>query len=274
MGIGQLPFKGEIALKVHDFGRFDDEVTLFGGPYSNLHALKALADQQKGRPAICTGDLVAYCADPVATVDLFRDLNWFTVAGNCEHQIAEGAEDCGCGFEEGTTCAVLSQRWYPYALDAMTTDHRAWMAGLPDIGTFVQDDRRYAVIHGGVTDIARFLWPSSDTSDFQVEIDALEAIVGPVDGIVAGHSGIPFHRRIGTHHWINAGVIGMPPHDGRPDTRYAVLSEGDVKFHRLAYDHGAARKRMEDAGLVQGYHQALQDGIWPSEDVLPNELRR
>ena len=79
---------------------------------------------------------------------------------------------------------------------------------------------------------------------------------------------------IGDHQWINAGAIGLPPHDGRPETRYAVLTDGDVVFHRLSYDYETERQAMTDAGLVQGYDQTLSTGIWPSEEVLPPELRR
>ena len=273
MGCDGLWFKGEMGLRVQDFGRFDDEVTLFGGPYSNVHALRALVSHQNGAPAICTGDIVAYCADPVETVALMRGLNWPVVTGNCEIQIAEDAPDCGCGFEEGMACELLSRTWYPYARDALDDAAKGWMGALPMIGTFAQQDRRYAVIHGGITAINRFLWPSSDAGDFKVEIAAIEKAVGPVNGIVAGHCGIPFHRWIGAHHWINAGVIGLPPHDGRPATRFATLKDGDVRFHHLDYDHASARAAMEAAGLVQGYHRALETGIWPSEDILPNELR-
>lgn len=274
MGGDTLPIKGDIGLKVQDFGYFDDAVTLFGGPYSNIHALEALVSRQNGRPAICTGDVVAYGADPKACVDVMRHLNWPLIAGNCEVQIAQDAADCGCGFDDDMTCNVLSRTWYPFALNAMDAADRAWMAALPDVGTFVQNNRRYAVIHGGATAINRFLWPSSETSDFEDEIAALEAAIGPVDGVIAGHSGIPFHRWIGTHHWINAGVIGLPPHDGRPETRYAVLDDGDVTFHALAYDHSSAQAAMQAAGLTQGYDKAMETGIWPSEDILPDALHR
>ncbi len=274
MGCETPPIKGDIGLKVQDFGHFDDGVTLFGGPYSNIHALEALVSLQNGRPAICTGDVVAYGADPKSCVDLMRQLSWPLIAGNCEVQIANEAADCGCGFEDGMECNVLSRTWYPFALNAMDAGSRGWMAGLPEIGVFVQKGRRYGVIHGGATAINRFLWPSSETSDFEVEIAALEAAVGSVDGVVAGHSGIPFHRWIGKHHWINAGVIGLPPHDGRPETRFAILNNGDVSFQSLSYDHASARAAMEAAGLTQGYDTAMETGIWPSEDILPDALRR
>ena len=135
-------------------------------------------------------------------------------------------------------------------------------------------DPKTGVIHGGATAINRFIWPDSPAEVFLEEIAALEAIVGKVDGVVAGHSGIAFHRKIEGYQWINAGVIGLPPHDGRPYTRYAVLSEGDVVLERLEYDYHATRKAMVKAGLIQGYHETMETGVWPSEDVLPITLRR
>lgn len=261
-------------MRVADFGRFDTPLVLFGGPYSNLQAVLALRDVITGRPSVCTGDIVAYGANPAETVTEIREMGSHVIAGNCERQIATGAEDCGCGFAEGSACDLLSQGWYPHALAACDAEAKAWMAKLPDMGIFVQQGLRYAVIHGGASEISRFLWPSSRESDFQFEIKTVEAAVGQIDGIVAGHSGIAFHRRIGLHHWINAGAIGLPPHDGRAFTRYAVLDHGDVTIHRLSYDSNKARAAMENAGLTQGYHESMTTGIWPSEDILPVELRR
>ncbi len=261
-------------MKVADFGHFDGPVVLFGGAYSNIDALEALAERAGRRPVVCTGDLVAYAAAPAETVARFRELGWPTIAGNCERQIGAGADTCGCGFGEGSVCDALSKAWYPYAASALDEEAVAWMRALPDLGIFVQRGRRYAVVHGGATDAARYLWPTSDAADFAAEIAAIEAAAGPVDGVVAGHSGVAFHRMIGGHQWINAGAIGLPPHDGRPETRFAVLADGDVMIERLSYDTGRARARMEAAGLSQGYEIALTSGVWPSEDVLPGALRR
>ncbi len=261
-------------MRVSDFGRYDTPLVLFGGPYSNLHALKALSKVLDGRPALCTGDLVAYSASPVETVALMQSLAIPSIAGNCERQLATGALDCGCGFEDGSACDLLSQGWYSHLSKTCDADTVAYLDSLPEIGTFTHQNRRYAVIHGGATRINRFIWPDAPDDVFQEEFAALEAAIGPFDGVVAGHSGIAFHRRVDGLQWINAGVIGLPPHDGRPDTRYAVLKDGEVVIERLAYDHEGARAAMEEAGLTQGYHATLTTGIWPSEDVLPPSLRR
>lgn len=266
-------------MKIQDLGNLEGPVLLFGGPYANLQAFEALMAQAKAlgiacERMICTGDVVAYCGDPSATLDAMRDQDISLVAGNCEKQLAAGAQDCGCGFEAGTVCDLLSAGWFAFANSQVSIPQRAWMASAPDIVTFTQAGLRYGVIHGGVHDIARFIWQTSGDDVFTQEWEAVEAAIGPVDGIIAGHSGLPFVKQIPQGVWINAGVIGMPPHDGAPQTRFATLDHGAVTFHALAYDVKAAVASMERAGLTQGYHRALQSGYWPSEDVLPPGLRR
>ena len=265
-------------MRHHDLGELLGAVMLFGGPYSNLQATEAVLaqavalDVPKGQ-LICTGDVVAYCAQPAETVAALCGAGAVVVAGNCEIQLAANALDCGCGFEAGTTCDVLSAGWYAHANAEVDAEARRWMTGLPDVVTFQQGDKRVAVIHGGVTDVARFVFSTAPEAVFDEEIAALEALVGPVDLVVAGHSGIAFERRVGDVTWLNAGAVGMPEHDGRQETRFAVLRDGVPEIRALAYDAKSAFEVMQKARLTQGYDQALLRGYWPSEDVLPQDLR-
>lgn len=278
MGCERTICKRGINVKITDLGDFDAPVLLFGGPYSNLQAFEALKDaaEQMEIPAeriICTGDVVAYCADAEATVQAVRAHGCTVVAGNCEKQLAEGSDDCACGFDDDSQCSVLAKGWYAHALGEVSKGSRDWMATCPDIAVFTKDGRKYAVIHGGVTDISRFIWPVSDEDAFIEEIKAVETLVGPVDGIIAGHSGLPFVDFVGRTLWINAGAIGMPPNDGEAETRFVVLDD-EPDIYGLSYDFAAARQAMENAGLTHGYHETLSTGFWPSEDTLPPRMRR
>ncbi len=259
-------------MKITDLGVLDGPLLLFGGPYSNLQALQALLDI--GADAICTGDVVAYGADGEACVSLMREAGIPTVKGNCEAQLAEGADDCGCGFDEGTTCSLLSRGWYAHAVRHVSAESRDWMAACPDRIVFTHQGRRFAVIHGGASAVNRFLWSVSPQEELAAEIALLIREVGPVDVVISGHSGIAFRRRIGATDWLNAGVIGMPPNDGNTRTECMLLEDGRVSLRRLAYDHHAAARAMIKAGLTQGYEKSLISGFWPSEDVLPRALRR
>jgi predicted phosphodiesterase len=252
----------------------DGPLLVFGGPYSNLQATRAVLTEatRRGIPArrvICTGDVVAYGADAAACCDLIMASGIWVIAGNCEENLAEGALDCGCGFEEGTACDLLSRAWYAHANRQVTAAHRTWMAGLPRrITVRLPDGRRLAVLHGGASDISRFIFASNPQADLAAEIAATGC-----DGVIAGHCGIPFARQVGPGVWINAGAIGMPADDGTPRIWFAVLTPGEarlsVEILPLEYDHAAAAAAMRAAGLPEGYAAALGSGIWPSCDVLP-----
>ena len=77
-----------------------DPLLVFGGPYSNLEATRAMLAEAKrlGVPperTVCTGDLVAYCASPVETIEHVRNSKIRVVMGNCDEQLANSAGDWG-----------------------------------------------------------------------------------------------------------------------------------------------------------------------------------
>lgn len=266
-------------LRSDDLGRIDGPLLVFGGPYSNLHATEAIIAEaaRRGIPperCLCTGDVVAYCADPVETVARIRDWGCHVVMGNCEESLGGGAEDCGCGFEEGSACDLLSAQWFAHANARLDNDARAWMASLPRKISFVLNGRKGAAIHGGWAGgpdaINRFLFASQPDDAFAAEFDALG-----VEVVLAGHCGLPFARQVGTRLWLNAGVIGMPANDGRPATWFMTVEpDGGYSFHALRYDHAAAAAAMRSARLAEGYAAGLETGRWPSLDILPEVERR
>src|SRR3954471_19363580 len=138
-------------------------VLVFGGSYSNLEATVALrreADRLGIGPdnIVCTGDVVAYCADPVATVAVVRDWGVPVIMGNCEESLGWSKDDCGCGFEEGTACEQLSIDWYSYANRALGAEDRSWMRSLPRRLEVTIGNRRLAVVHGSVDSINSFVF--------------------------------------------------------------------------------------------------------------------
>jgi len=258
-----------------DIDDLEGPVLIFGGPYSNFHATLAMREEASRldippRNVICNGDLVAYCADPDSTVDLVKNWGIHVVMGNCEESIASQQNDCGCGFEPNTLCSTLSIEWYRYASSRISADNQQWMASLPKAIRFSFNNKRFAVIHGGVEDISEFVFASSDSLKKRVDIDRLE-----VDCVIGGHCGLPFGDDLGNRYWLNTGVIGMPANDGTQDGWYLLLQplDGEIvaHWHRLSFDNGCAASAMEAAGLGHAYRETLINGIWPSTDILPRE---
>ena len=249
---------------------------VFGGPYSNLQATDALfAEVERlGVPAshvICTGDVVAYAGDPEATSDLIRRSEVPVIAGNCEEQLANAAADCGCGFDEGSACDVLSKRWFAFADRSVSETTRAWMRGLPQALSFSYGGRAFRVVHATSASNNQFVF-ASETRAVAAAYQACQS-----EFVLAGHSGIPFVSEYGNGAWINAGVIGVPANDGTKDGWYAVIKTRggniEVALKRLSYDAAGAAQTMREHGHANPYADTLLTGHWPSLDVLPDAER-
>ncbi len=274
-----------------DLGTLASRTLVFGGAYSNLQAtqkIKKIAQDMRvdANHVICTGDIIAYCADASETLDLIQDWGIQVVKGNCEASLAEEQEDCGCGFEEGSACAVLSNDWFSYARKRVNRFHRDWMNRLPTRIEFTMNNTRFHCVHGSVSSMNEFIFKSTPQNKKISEFAALQSIrpslghhSDEVDVIIGGHSGIPFGQTL--HHtswqqdkyWLNAGVIGMPANDGSSHVWYMMLTPHHdhilVEWHTMDYDHVTAQQQMSKRGLPSAYENALKSGLWPSLDVLP-----
>jgi predicted phosphodiesterase len=259
--------------QVCDLGSLEGPVLVFGGPYGNLEACDALlaVAGQRGiaaRNAICTGDVVAYGADPQAVVDRLRAWGCAIVMGNCEESLAADAADCGCGFNEGSTCAALSAQWFSATRRALDIASKQWMGALPRRVEFTLAGRRLSAIHGAATQINKFIFASTDAAVKRSEI----AVTGG-DGIIAGHCGMPFTDLVDGKLWHNSGALGLPANDGSSRVWYSILTpqaDGiEIAHYALAYDHERAAAKMRVRGYPAEYADTLASGLWPSCDILP-----
>ncbi|NQV85337.1 MAG: metallophosphoesterase family protein [Rhodospirillales bacterium] len=263
-----------------DLGLLDGSVLCFGGPYSNAQSTQALLAEaaRRGIPAdrmICTGDVVAYGGDPVACVDLIRAAGIPVVMGNCEESLGFAADDCNCGFEEGSECAEWSEAWFAGAAMALDDNARAWMRALPRQIRFTLAGRRFAVIHGGIDAISQYIFASTPPAE---KADIIERL--GVDAVIGGHSGLPFSEVLGSGLWHNAGAIGMPANDGTPRVWFSILTPIaetgaiEITLHELAYDHAAAAQAIRAVTPDLPYAKTLATGLWPNMAVLPDAERQ
>jgi len=260
-----------------DIGEIDGPLLICGGAYSNLEALRALLAEAARRripdqAIIHTGDAVAYCADAHAVCAELEARAIRAIKGNVEAQLAEGADDCGCGFEDGSECDLLSRQWYGHAGREITAEQRQWMADLPDHLAFSMNGRRFQVVHGAPSAVSRFQFASLDDAAFAAELDLTSA-----DCVIAGHTGLPFTRRIGERIWHNSGALGMPANDGTARVWTSVIAPvgGAISFTHvpLDYDHAMAAAKMRTRGLPEAYAAALETGLWPDTGILGEEER-
>ncbi|WP_415886431.1 metallophosphoesterase family protein [Neptuniibacter sp. QD37_6] len=260
-----------------DLGTLTGPLLIFGGPYSNLAATRALKQEVdrlgfSSQQVICTGDLVAYCAEPVETLALIRDWGIPVVMGNCEESLAADAPDCGCGFSEDSACSLLSVEWYRFASQQVSQDDKLWMGQLPRQISFELAGKRFQVVHGSVDRINEFIFASSSAEHKQAQLD-----LAGTDVVIGGHCGIPFGTQLGQGYWLNSGVIGMPANDGTASVWYMLLTPNaqgiEVSWQRLDYPADQASENMQQVNLAAPYAECLRTGLWPSEDILPESER-
>lgn len=245
---------------------------LFGGVYSNFQALQALYDWTlendiDADQIVCTGDVVGYCAQPQECADFIEKWGVHCIPGNVEIQLRNGDEDCGCNFNEESSCDLHSRNWYPFAKKNVNEKAIEWMHSLP-LNLIVEfGGKKWGVVHGSQEETARFVYKSSPWSEKLPSYDALG-----VDHILAGHCGVPFFDSNADRIWLNSGALGMPANDGTRRTWFSVVTfENDgfsVEFHSLESDFELTRDLMSAENLPKAYVESLKSGIWDSTEVL------
>ncbi|MGH9675614.1 MAG: metallophosphoesterase family protein [Candidatus Acidiferrum sp.] len=254
-----------------------ERIAVFGGVYNNYLALEsALADIAKRDVSgiYCLGDLGAFGPYPDRVFPLLREHGVQSIQGNYDNSVGNGLPDCQCGYTDprDNHFARLS---YAYTLANTSIPNRAWMRELPAQRRIQLGRYRLLLCHGSPRRMNEFLWESTCSNHF------LEYLchAHQADVIVATHTGIKWHRRLsGDRHFVNAGVLGRPEHDGKLNVWYTLLdasNELQVEFVPVDYDHARLASEMRQEGLPEEFAQTILTGWWTTcLEVLPAKERK
>ncbi len=243
-------------------------MALLADIHSNLEALEACLAHARARGAdefAFLGDLVGYGADPVAVIDIVAEheaRGAIVVKGN--HDAAVSGPSAY--LNEAATAAIAWTR------GMLSQGQRAFLGGLP------------LQVRKGP---ACFVHASADAPERWDYVDSLAAAErsvrasrapytfsghvhhqvlygqGAREKMIAfrPHSGVAIP--VGAHRaWLAiAGSVGQP-RDGDPAACYALadLGAGSITFHRVAYDHFAAARKIRVAGLPESLAYRLERG--------------
>jgi hypothetical protein len=253
-------------------------IAVFGGVYSNAHALAATLADARTRDVdavFCLGDLGGFGPHPDRVFPLLRDGGVAVVQGNYDLAVAAGHPDCGCGYTDprDNHFARLS---YTYTLSRTAAEHRRWMGGLPGHRRLTLGGRPALLCHGSPRGVSDFLWESTTPDGLVARLlDEARAEI-----LLCTHTGLRWHRRLADgRHLVNVGVIGRPENDGVPRGWYALLTAApggdlDVEFVPVAYDHEALAREMEAEGLPPEFVETVRTGWWTTcLEILPARER-
>ncbi len=257
--------------------RRDGPIALFGGIYSNHHALEAAIRDAQSRGAVaiyCLGDLGAFGPHPDLVFPLLRENGVQTLAGNYDDSLARGLDDCQCGYTDprDNHFARIS---YLYTFQKTSRQNRDWLATLSGEIRFELGSRRVLLCHGSPRRMNEFLWESTTPDHFLAKLFREHA----ADVILTTHTGLKWARRLpGGELFANVGVLGRPENDGTTRVWYTLLKSSpqgvEVEFVPIEYDWGSLAREMRAEGLPEEFVKTIETGWWTTcLEVLPAKER-
>lgn len=254
-----------------------NRIAAFGGVYSNHLALGAAildAGERGAEAMICLGDLGAFGPNPDKVFPLLARHGIPVVRGNYDDSLAQGLDDCQCGYTDprDNHYARLS---YEYTLSNTSGENRAWMGDLPSEIRFDLGELSVLACHGSPRRMNEFLWESATPTHFLARMAQRHA----TDVILGTHTGLHWTRQLAPHAWyVNAGALGRPANDGRPEVWYAMLEATDrnleVEFIPVTYRVDDLADEMRDERLPEEFIETIRTGWWTTcLEVLPAKER-
>lgn len=267
-------FFGSSALFNQQFER----VIVFGGVYNNHLALERLLKESRRLcvdAIFCLGDMGGFGPSPERCFPLLRGGKIASIAGNYDISLAEGNEDCGCGYTDPRD-NYFAQISYRYTFENTSRENKAWLGALPHQGRFRVGPLRVHLCHGSPRQVNEFLWESTSPDHLLWQFtETCDAEV-----ICCTHTGIHWQRRFPQdRHFINVGVLGRPANDGRCCVWFALLqyskSSGfQCRFQPLTYDHQGLAKEMVQEGLPEEFVATTLTGWWTTcMEIMPAKER-
>lgn len=255
---------------------FYRRIAVFGGVYNNYRALAATLEDARRRQAealFCLGDLGGFGPYPDRVYPLLREAGVQVMRGNYDVSLAEGLEDCGCGYTDprDNYYAALS---YAYTFRHTSAENKRWLRTLPDALRVRLGNYRLHMCHGSPRQVNEFLWESTTPDGFLTKLCRdYEAEV-----LLCTHTGIKWHRCLpNDRHAVNVGVIGRPENSGETHVWYTLLTADpdlQVRFVPVPYDYEALARDMRQEQLPEAFVETIRTGWWTTcLEVLPGKER-
>jgi predicted phosphodiesterase len=250
-------------------------IAVCGGVYSNPWAMRAFIDDARRRGAerlYCLGDLGGYGAEPEAIWDLLTSHDVTCIAGNYDVAIAEGADDCGCGYRDPRD-QEYAQVMYDYTLSHTSTAFAGWMGTLPTQRRESIGGSDVHFVHGSPLGLNDFWWESLPEAEHGRRVAASGA-----DVIMCTHSGLPWTRQTQGSLVINVGVLGRPANDGSTTVCYGLVDlaagQDEARIVRLDYDWRAQAAALRQTALPREFAYTCETGWWTTcLEILPTAER-
>lgn len=235
---------------------------IFGDIHANLEALEAVLEDAAGQGVtdyVCLGDVVGYNADPVACLNIIRDMGCPTVKGNHDKDASEDHS-----LDAMNPVAATALNWTREQLDE---DQRGWLKRL----RMVRQVADYTIVHSTLDQPIHWNYVTNRfdaMSNFSYQFTQL---------CFHGHTHVPrvyiksdkvrevpaesVEIEAKSKYFINVGSVGQP-RDGDPRACYAIYDQDSklIVFRRVSYNMPKTQRKIIEAGLPEMLAERLEEG--------------
>jgi predicted phosphodiesterase len=234
--------------------------------HANIEALDVCIADAAARGydrTLVLGDIVGYGPDPNGVIDRVAQLSPVAIVRGNHDKIAFGLQQAE-GFNIN---ARMAAEW---TINALTSEHRAWLIGLPQGPTIVDDV--VEICHGSPVDEDEYIFD---------ELDARRALEGSSQRLcLFGHTHVAMVFELAgraislmpppddvlsiqdeSKYLVNPGSVGQP-RDGNPLAAYAIFDSDALRLemHRVPYPVERTQQKMAKAGLPEPLIRRLAAG--------------
>lgn len=207
-------------------------ILLLADIHSNWPALSAIREPFDA--CLVLGDIVDYGPQPQPCIEWVRRHATACIRGNHDHAVAQRVPARGGSGLRAIAAALRPCHW-----QQLSTNELSYLARLPVTQRLTLDEKQFYLVHATPRDpLDEYL--TDDNAAWLRRLEGIEA-----DFVCVGHSHQPFHLDLGRTQVINPGSVGQP-RDGDPRVAYAIIEDGTVTHHRLAYDVEATVAALAD----------------------------
>ena len=215
---------------------------------ADVHGNAAALDTVLSQPhdhLICLGDIVGYGPSPAACVDAIRAQPGFVVQGNHDRAIAD---NCSPGCRPAFSWLADATRHI--ALHELGPERLTFLGALPRWARVLIDEVDALCLHATPTNpLYRYL--GAETSAWGQEVASVNTPL-----LLVGHTHLQFGLQCESTRVINPGSVGQPK-DADPRAAFAIIEDGEISLHRVAYDVEATVRGLEESDTPRDAVAAL-----------------
>ena len=235
---------------------------IFSDIHANLEAFQTVLEDARSQGAtdyVCLGDIVGYNADPVACLEMVREMQCPVVKGNHDEQASETSD-----IAYFNPLAAKAIQW---TRDQLSPAHKDWLRSLK----FHRVVRNFTIVHSTLDSPSSWGYIIS-------ELDASASFSYQHTQLCFyGHTHVPraFVRdqRVvelasesmviepGKKYFVNVGSVGQPRDmDWRASYVLYSPTEQTLTWRRLEYDIATTQSKIIAAGLPERLATRLAEG--------------